>query len=185
MIFTSHRMWEVMDICDDVIIFRNGENVASIDFHNEGKDADKIIGYITGDTKKEECKIEERQIDGETVLSIKEMNYGKMLKDISFELREGEILGIGGLAGQGQNELLLALAGAYPEMKCDAEIKGKKVKLTKPVNAVRNSILLVPGDRQLEGLFLKDSVYKNTIFPKLALKRQPIFTPDKKYRAGV
>ncbi|MDF2654824.1 MAG: transporter related protein [Bacillota bacterium] len=182
MIFTSHRMWEVMEICDDVIIFRNGENVAGIDFHKEGKDAERIIGYITGDTKKEECQIGDRQIDGETVLSIKGMNYGKMLKNISFDLRAGEVLGIGGLAGQGQNELLLALAGAYPEMKCDAEIKGRKIKLTKPVNAVRNSILLVPGDRQLEGLFLKDSVYKNTIFPKLALKRQPIFTPDKKYR---
>lgn len=183
MIFTSHRMWEVMEICDDVIIFRNGENVASIDFHTEGKDAEKIISYITGDSKKAECEKVNREITGETVLSIKGMNYGKLLRDISFDLKKGELLGIGGLAGQGQNELMLALAGAYPEMKCEAEIKGEKVKLTKPVNAVRNSILLVPGDRQLEGLFLKDSVYKNTIFPKLALKRQPVFTPSKKYRA--
>jgi len=182
MIFTSHRMWEVMEICDDVIIFRNGENVASIDFAEEGKDADKIINYITGDSKKSECEIVDREISGEAVLSIKGMNYGKHLRDISFELKKGEVLGIGGLAGQGQNELLLALAGAYPDMKCDAEINGRKIKLTKPVNAVRNSILLVPGDRQLEGLFLKDSVYKNTIFPKLALKRQPLFIPSKKYR---
>lgn len=183
MIFTSHRMWEVMEICDDVIIFRNGENVASIDFAEEGKDAEKIISYITGDSKKIECEIVDREVFGETVLNIKGMNYGKHLRDISFELKKGEILGIGGLAGQGQNELLLALAGAYPEMKCEAEINGKKVKLTKPVNAVRNSILLVPGDRQLEGLFLKDSVYTNTIFPKLALKGQPIFIPSQKYKA--
>lgn len=183
MIFTSHRMWEVMEICDDVIIFRNGENVASIDFNKEGKDAEKIISYITGETKKVTCEITERELAGETVLSVKNMNYGKHLRDISFELKKGEVLGIGGLAGQGQNELMLALAGAYTDIKCDAEINGKKIKLTKPVNAVRNSMLLVPGDRQLEGLFLKDSVYKNTIFPKLALKSQPIFTPSKKYRA--
>jgi ribose transport system ATP-binding protein len=182
MIFTSHRMWEVMEICDDVIIFRNGENVATIDFEKEGKDAERIIGYITGETKKTECEIVSRQIAGETVLNIKGMNYGKHLRDISFELKKGEVLGIGGLAGQGQNELLLALAGAYPEMKCEAELNGNKIKLTKPANAVRKSILLVPGDRQLEGLFLKDSVYTNVIFPKLALKRQPIFTPSKKYR---
>lgn len=182
MIFTSHRMWEVMEICDDVIIFRNGENVASIDFSTEGKDAERIIGYITGDSKKADCEKGNSIISDETLLSIKGMNYGKLLRDISFELKKGEVLGIGGLAGQGQNELLLALAGAYPEMKCEAELKGKKIKLTRPVNAIRNSILLVPGDRQLEGLFLKDSVYKNTIFPKLALKRQPIFTPAKKYR---
>lgn len=183
MIFTSHRMWEVMEICDDVIIFRNGENVATIDFEKEGKDAERIIGYITGETKKTECEIASRQIAGETVLNIKGMNYGKHLRDISFELKKGEVLGIGGLAGQGQNELLLALSGAYPEMKCEAELNGNKIKLTKPANAVRNSILLVPGDRQLEGLFLKDSLYTNVIFPKLALKRQPVFTPSKKYRA--
>ena len=182
MIFTSHRMWEVMDICDDVIIFRNGENVASIDFDKEGKDAEKIIDYITGDAKKVDYEKVNKEISGEPVLSIKEMNYGKLLRNISFELKKGEVLGIGGLAGQGQNELLLALAGAYSDMKCDSEIKGKKVKLTRPVNAVRNSILLVPGDRQLEGLFLKDSLYTNIIFPKLALKRQPLFTPSKKYR---
>ena len=183
MIFTSHRMWEVMEICDDVIIFRNGENVATIDFEKEGKDAEKIISYITGESKNVACEIANREINGETVLSIKNMSYGKFLKDISFELKKGEVLGIGGLAGQGQNELMLALAGAYPDMKCEAEINGKKIKLTKPVNAVRNSILLVPGDRQLEGLFLKDSVYTNIIYPKLALKRQPVFTPSKKYRA--
>jgi ribose transport system ATP-binding protein len=183
MIFTSHRMWEVMEICDDVIIFRNGQNVATIDFEKEGKDAEKIISYITGESKNVACEITNREINGETVLSIKNMNYGKLLKDISFELKKGEVLGIGGLAGQGQNELMLALAGAYADMKCEAEINGRKIKLTKPVNAVRNSILLVPGDRQLEGLFLKDSVYTNIIYPKLALKRQPLFTPAKKYRA--
>lgn len=183
MIFTSHRMWEVMEICDDVIIFRNGENVATIDFEKEGKDADRIIGYITGDTKKIDYKKVSREISGETVLSIKGMNYGKLLRDISFDLAKGEVLGIGGLAGQGQNELMLALAGSYSDLKCEAGIKGRKVRLTKPVNAVRNSILLVPGDRQLEGLFLKDSLYTNMIFPKLALKRQPLFTPSGKYRA--
>jgi ribose transport system ATP-binding protein len=176
-------MWEVMEICDDVIIFRNGQNVATIDFEKEGKDAEKIISYITGESKNVACEITNREINGETVLSIKNMNYGKLLKDISFELKKGEVLGIGGLAGQGQNELMLALAGAYADMKCEAEINGRKIKLTKPVNAVRNSILLVPGDRQLEGLFLKDSVYTNIIYPKLALKRQPLFTPAKKYRA--
>jgi ribose transport system ATP-binding protein len=110
------------------------------------------------------------------------MNYGKLLRDVSFELKKGEVLGIGGLAGQGQNELMLALAGAYADIKCEAEIKGGKVRLSKPVNAVRNGILLVPGDRQLEGLFLKDSLFTNMIYPKLALRRQPLFTPSKKYR---
>jgi ribose transport system ATP-binding protein len=182
MIFTSHRIWEVMEICDDVIIFRNGENVANIDFAKEGKDADRIIGYITGDTKKVRYEKNSNKATGETVLSIKGMNYGKFLKDVSFELKKGEILGIGGLAGQGQHELMLALAGNYSDVRCNAEINGKKIKLTKPVNVIRNSMLLVPGDRQLEGLFLKDSLYTNVIYPKLGLKGQPLFTPTRKYR---
>lgn len=182
MIFTSHRLWEVMEICDDVIIFRNGENVGYIDFQKDGKDPEKIISYITGETQKAKVERERNPVTDETVLSIKNLNYGKFLKDVSFELKKGEILGVGGLAGQGQHELMLALAGNYPAVRCNAELKGKKIKLNKPKNAIRNSILLVPGDRQLEGLFLKHSVYTNMIFPKLGLKRQPLFTPRKKYR---
>ena len=182
MIFTSHRMWEVMEICDDVTIFRNGMDVATMDFSKECKDPEKIISYISGDTKKAKVEKSRKVLTDETVLSIKDLNYGKYLKNISFELRKGEILGIGGLAGQGQNELMLALAGNYHGVRCIAEVKGKRVKLNKPANAIRNNILLVPGDRQQEGLFLKHSVYTNMIFPKMALKHQPLFIPRKKYR---
>lgn len=181
-VFTSHRLWEVMEICDDVIIFRNGENVGSINFTKDVKDPEKIIGYITGESQKAKVEKSRDTVSGETVLSIKSLNYGEFLRDVTFELKKGEILGIGGLAGQGQHELMLALAGNYPGISCEAEIKGKKIKLTRPANAIRNSILLVPGDRQLEGLFLKHSVFTNIIFPKLGLNRQPLFTPRKKYR---
>lgn len=182
MIFTSHRMWEVVEICHDVIIFRNGENVGSIDSEKEKMDPEKIISYITGETGKHQFVKTHNEPSDETVLSIKSLNYGKFLKDISFDLQKGEILGIGGLAGQGQNELMMALAGNYPNIQCQSFVNGKKIKLNKPKNAIRNNILLVPGDRQKEGLFLKHSVYTNMIFPKLALKRQPLFTPTKKYR---
>ncbi len=181
-IFTSHRLWEVMEICDDVIIFRNGENVGSIDFRKDGKDPDRIIGYITGEAQKIKTEKKRDTVTDEIVLSIRNLNYGKILRDISFDLKKGEILGVGGLAGQGQHELMLALAGNYPGLECSAEVNGKRVRLTRPANAIRNSILLVPGDRQLEGLFLKHSVFTNIIFPKLGLKRQPLFTPRKKYR---
>jgi len=181
-IFTSHRLWEAMEICDDVVVFRNGENVAGIDFTRDGKDPEKIIGYITGETKKSKVEKKGRTVSDEVVLRIHNLNYSRFLKSISFELRKGEILGIGGLAGQGQHELMLALAGNYPGATCDAELNGKKIKLTRPVHAIRNSILLVPGDRQLEGLFLTHALFTNIIFPKLGLKRQPLFTPRKKYR---
>lgn len=181
MIFTSHRMWEVMEICDDVIIFRNGKNVGALDSTVEKMDPEKIISFITGDSSGHKSERVEHKPSDETLLSINHLNLGKALKDISFDLKKGEVLGIGGLAGQGQSELMLALAGNYSGLKAEIKLEGKPVKLTKPQTAIRNSMLLVPGDRQKEGLMLKHSLYTNIIFPKLALKRQPLFTPRKKY----
>jgi ribose transport system ATP-binding protein len=184
MIFTSHRISEVMEICDDIIVFRNGENVGAFDFTKEERNAGKIISCITGDTvhKGENNVKGPRKPFDEIVLRIKDMNYGKVLKNVSFELKKGEILGIGGLAGQGQYELMLALAGNYSGISCTAELKGKRIKLDKPANAIENSIFLVPGDRQQEGLFLRHSVYTNLIFPQLGMKKQPLFIPTPKYK---
>ncbi len=181
--FTSHRLWEVMEICDEVTIFRNGANVGSIDFAVDGRDPEKIVSCITGVAQKASAAKPARPPSPEIALKVEGLSYGDALKDISFELRKGEILGIGGLAGQGQHELLLALAGCYPGVDCLAEADGKRVRLNRPANAIRNSILLVPGDRELEGLFMKHSVFNNMIFPKLGLARQPVFTPRKQYWA--
>ena len=182
MIFTSHRLWEVMEICDDIVVFRNGENVGSMDFSKDGKDAEAIVQMITGNTEGIHIAKEYHEIEDVPVLSIENLTYGKYLRNISFQLRQGEVLGIGGLAGQGQNELMLALAGNYPEVSGNIEIHGKKIRLNKPANAIRNGMLLVPGDRQKEGLFTRNSIYYNMIYPKLGLKKQPFFTPEKKYR---
>lgn len=181
-VFTSHRLWEVMEICDDVIVFRNGENVGNIDFAQDGKNPEKIIGLITGETQRVKIEKNRRETAAETVLSVRNLNYGKHLKDVTFELKKGEILGVGGLAGQGQHELMLALAGNYGNIECESELNGKPIRLNKPANAIRNNILLVPGDRQLEGLFLKHTVFTNVIYPKLGLKKQPLFTPSTRYR---
>jgi len=181
-VFTSHRLWEVMEICDDVVIFRNGANVANVDFTKDVKDPEKIVNYITGEAGKARIEKTRRTVGDEIVLRVNNLNHGRFLKNIDFELKRGEILGIGGLAGQGQHELMLALAGNYPGVSCYVELNGEKIRLNRPANAIRNSILLVPGDRQLEGLFLGHSVFTNIIFPKLGLRAQPLFTPEKKYR---
>lgn len=183
MIFTSHRLWEVMEICDDIVVFRNGENVGAMDFEKDGRDPEAIVRMITGDAEDIHIAKEYHEITGEPVLTVENLRYGKYLRDICFQLRPGEVLGIGGLAGQGQNELMLALAGNYPEVTGNVEICGKNIRLNKPSNAVRNGMLLVPGDRQKEGLFSRNSIYYNMIYPKLGLPKQPFFTPEKEYRA--
>ncbi|MGO9307777.1 MAG: sugar ABC transporter ATP-binding protein, partial [Spirochaetia bacterium] len=176
-VFTSPRLWEVMEICDEVTIFRNGENVAQIDFAKDGKDPELIVSHITGEARTETRREERGRDQGGLLLSVKNLSDGRTLKDVSFDLRRGEILGVGGLSGQGQHELMLALAGAYPGSTCTAEIDGRRIRLNRPATAIRNGMLLVPGDRQLEGLFLKHSLLTNIVFPKLGLARQPLFTP--------
>ncbi len=181
MIFTSHRLWEVMEICDEITVFRNGLNVGELNFDTDEKDPDKIVYMITGESGEMEFRKEYREFSEGNMLEVKNLNYGKYLKDVSFELKKGEILGIGGLQGQGQNELMLALAGNYREAAGSFLLDGKPLSLNTPNTAVRHGVLLVPGDRQKEGLMLKDSIYANFVLPKLALKRQPFFMPREKY----
>jgi len=178
MVFTSHRLWEVMEICDDVVVFRNGETVAQMDLRSGRHSPDTLIGYITG---KEESN-EERQTERltrapshEIVLRTKHISHERVLRDVSFDLRRGEILGVGGLAGQGQRELMLALAGFYRHLKGEIELQGRKVGLTRPAEAIRENVLLVPGDREAEGLFLNHSLGINLIFPRYGLGTQPLF----------
>lgn len=182
-IFTSHRLWEVMEICDDTVVFRNGANVAQVDLNAEGRDPEKIIAHITGESRKlEQVAMTRRKEPSGTLLKVENLTYRNILHELSFELRKGEILGVGGLAGQGQRELMLALAGYYPDITGEVELGGHSVQLTNPRNAIRNSILLVPGDREAEGLFLRHSVLSNIVFPRMGLARQPLFLPRAQYR---
>lgn len=182
MIFTSHRLWEVMEICDNVVVFRNGVNVGQLDFEKDTRDVDAIVRMITGEAEGVHITKEYHQLPEDVMLSVEDLNYGKYLKNIDLKLRKGEVLGIGGLAGQGQNELMHALAGFYPEATGNVDIAGERIKPNRPGNAIRNGMLFVPGDRQREGIFSNNSIYYNMIFPKLGLKKQPFFTPSQKYR---
>ncbi len=181
-IFTSHRLWEVMDICDDIVVFRNGKDVARIDYTEDVKDPQKIVDYITGESRVQEISRRQSAAREETLLEVDKLNHGRYVRDISFTLRKGEILGVGGLAGQGQHELMLALAGNYPGLSGQVEINGRRVELTKPSRAIENDILLVPGDRQLEGLFLQHSVFRNLVFPRVGLRGHPLRVPEKRYK---
>lgn len=181
-IFTSHRMGEIMEICDDIVVFNNGRNTGSIDFEKDGKNQDEIVGLITGNIEIHSEKHKNEEVSDETKFEVKDLQYQGILNHINLSVKKGEVLGIGGLQGQGQVELMLALAGNYKKLKGEAVLNGAPVSLKSPQNAIQNGIVFVPGDRQTEGLMMQDSVYQNMIMPKLALKKQPFFTPVKKYQ---
>ena len=184
-IFTSHRMNEVMSICDDVVVFRNGENVGEIDFAKDGKDPEKIIEMITGEGKGAMVVRSKSEITGEPMMKVHEINFGKSLKNISFDLHKGEILGIAGLQGQGQNVLMHALSGNLKGAGISCELDGETVRLSSPKKAIRHGIVLVPGDRQVEGLINEFSVLENFIVPKQSQRHNPFLVPKRRYGSEV
>lgn len=181
-IFTSHRMNEIMEVCDDIVVFNNGRNVGSVDFEKDGKNQGEIVKMITGEVQAEDTIRDDIENTKDIQMQVKDLCYENILRHITFSVRKGEVLGIGGLQGQGQTELMLSLAGNYRNLQGETELNGKKIRLNTPANTIREGIFLVPGDRQTEGLMMKKSIYHNMVMPKLALKKQPFFTPEKKYR---
>ncbi len=170
-IFISHRMQEVFEICDYVTIFRNGWSVGDINFSAEEKNEDKIISLMTGHDQ----KYSENRTDcpdktiGSIQLEVKNLNIPKKLKHINLQIRKGEILGISGLQGQGQEELLLALSGYLRTKDSLFYFESQQKQIKHPKDALKNGIVLVPGDRNLEGLFMEHSIEENLIFPQFSV----------------
>ena len=186
MIFISHRLWEVMNICDQVVVLRNGATVGEIDFEYEEKNEKRIVSMITG--KKDE-NICDYKMEGcatcEPALEVKEACAAGMLNDISFTLNKGEILGVAGLQGQGQEQLLEVLSGMTPYDKGAILFDGEPMKGKHAKHFIRKGVVLVPGDRHKEGLFLSHTVYENTIFPQFAKKSSPLFLSKRKLKSDV
>lgn len=183
-IFISHRLGEVLEICDYVVVFRNGANVGTVIFARDGKDEERIVSLITG--KEEAVKpgsVNSRSQFEEARLEVKDLSAGN-LHDINFVVHKGEIIGIGGLQGQGQEDLLLVLSGLIHSEKGEIKIDGKSVKFKHPSDAIRTGVVLVPGDRQKEGLFLNHSLFMNVIYARFGLKGNWLI-PFKRYRSEV
>lgn len=170
-IFISHRLWEVTKICDFVVVFRDGNTVGTIDLSEKEKDERKIISMITGKDGIS-CNYYERkrELNFENMLEIDDLSVSGKVHNTKISIKKGEIVGLGGLQGQGQEELLLALSGLLPSTG-DIKIQGNKVKLKHPRDAIRNGMMLVPGDRHKEGLFLKHDMFSNLIYTKFSLKK--------------
>jgi ribose transport system ATP-binding protein len=158
-IFTSHRWGEVANLADRITIFRNGEHVATRDRLTEGE----AVTLMTGRTiDRMYPKLPPLEADAPTVLDVRELG-GERVSGVSFELRHGEILGIGGLAGQGQRDLFMTLFGARKASGGEIRINGKARRIRKPSDAIKlgMGIALVPEDRKTEGLMLPMSVRDN------------------------
>jgi len=157
-IYISHRLEELNRIVDRVTVLRDGEHIITANFRD--LTIDDIIRYMVG--RKLEEKYPRVYVNrGKKILEVHGLSQGTRLKDISFDLYEGEILGFAGLVGAGRTEVARAIFGADKFDKGEILINGKKVEINSPIDAIKNGLAYVPEDRKLTGLALNLSVLAN------------------------
>ncbi len=162
MIYISHRMDEIGKITDRVTVMRDGEWVATKDT-DQVTTAD-IINMMVGRTIYEQPKAASNVgADAPVVLKVENLNAGRMVKDVSFQLRRGEILGFAGLMGAGRTETARAIFGADPLQTGTIEVMGRPVHIRSPQDAVSHGIGYLSEDRKRFGLALNLSVKENAV----------------------
>ncbi len=183
-LFISHRMHEVEALCDTLSVFRNGRHIET--FAKGEKSEREIVRLMIGrdveaqfPPKSPPKPASER---GAPLLSVKGLKWGKRLNGIDLTLSPGEIVGLGGLDGQGQKELLLALFGVLRDVEGEVVIAGRKGIPASPAAAKSSKLrmALVPEDRKTEGLMLDMSIADNLLAASYAnISRGPFIDPNK------
>ncbi|MGN1014684.1 MAG: sugar ABC transporter ATP-binding protein [Butyricicoccus sp.] len=165
-VYISHRMDEIKRITDRVTVMRDGTYVGTL----ITKDCTKedIINMMVGRVIYEDPKTESQVApDAPVVLKVDHLNAGKMVQDVSFELRKGEILGFSGLMGAGRTETARALFGADPKESGDIYINGQKVDIKTPQEAVKAGIGYLSEDRKRYGIVVQKPVAANSTMSAL------------------
>ena len=165
-IYISHRMDEIKVITDRVTVMRDGAYVGTLITDECTKE--DIINMMVGRVIYEDPKTHSMvPADAPVVLKVEHLNAGKMVQDVSFELRKGEILGFSGLMGAGRTETARALFGADPKTGGDIYINGKKVTINSPEDAVKNGIGYLSEDRKRFGIVVQKTITENSTLATL------------------
>ena len=156
-IYISHRLEELFQICDRVSVLRDGKYVTTIGMHETDKDG--LIRLMVG-RELSETYPKKAPCTDEVVLEVEHLS-GNGVEDISFQLHKGEILGFAGLVGAGRTELMEVIYGAAKKTAGVIRINGKEVELHSPSDGMANGIGLIPEDRKYQGCFLDKSILWN------------------------
>lgn len=159
-VYISHRMDEIKVITDRVTVMRDGEYVGTLITEQCTKDdiINMMVGRTIYETPKEKSNV---PADAPVVLKVENLNAGKMVRDISFELRKGEILGFSGLMGAGRTETARALFGADKKESGSVYVNGQEVTISSPQDAIAVGIGYLSEDRKRYGLVLDKTVAEN------------------------
>lgn len=164
-IFVSHRMEEIFRIADQYTVLRNGKTVDAGDMKDitEKELVNRMVGKDTVYSLSRTDHQEKGEGPKPVRLAVENLQT-RVLKGVGLAVHEGELLGLGGLKGQGQRDLLLALFGDIP-YEGKVTVNGKEVNFPHPKHAINESIALVPGDRSREGLLSIRSILENLMLP--------------------
>ncbi len=165
-VYISHRLEELSHIVDHVTIMRDGRFITSMAYGDTT--LDEIIAYMVGREIKEKFP----RVDcptGSKVFEVQNLNAGRMVRDVSFELRKGEIVGFAGLMGAGRTETTRAIFGVDAKESGKLFLDGKEIQIRSVKEAIKAGVVLAPEDRKRDGLCTKLSIRQNIALPNLDL----------------
>ncbi|MCH3908536.1 MAG: sugar ABC transporter ATP-binding protein [Sphaerochaeta sp.] len=170
-LYVSHRLEELPVIADTVSVLRSGRLVATL--ANEEATKDRLISLMSDSQDVHVLEHAESQI-GEVALSVSHLSVpGSRVKDVSLQVRHGEILGLFGLAGSGRSELLEAIYGARPICGGEIQLQGKRMGKHSPQESIRRGMALICEDRKVKGMFPRMSLTANVIMTSLRAFARP------------
>lgn len=159
-VYISHRMEEIGMISDRITVLRDGEYVGTVETEKTSKD--DIIKMMVGRELKEEPKVKSNvPEDAPNVLEVRNLTSGDLVKNISFELKRGEILGVSGLMGAGRTETARVIFGADPKENGEILVNGQKVEINTTTDATKYGIGYVSEDRRRYGVLVEDTIVEN------------------------
>ncbi len=168
-VYISHRLHEIFEICDDVTVLRDGELIGEESIEN--LDEDKIIEMMVGRKLSEQYPRIEAGL-GEEILKVENLS-NEFVKDVSFTLKKGETLGVAGLMGSERTELMRSIYGIYPA-KGSVYLNGEKIKVNSPLDSLRHGIAYVTEDRKANGIITGMNVRENITLSSLDLFKGPL-----------
>ncbi len=173
-IFITHRLREILNVCDSIVVLRDGEIVERR--KNEGLNIDQIAAWMVGRENgiRPEAREERRKASEEVALSIRNLAVdmpGEQVYDVNLDVHEGEILGIAGLAGQGKLGIANGILGTYP-VTGSVEFHGKPLELGNTNKILKSKIAFVSEDRRGVGLLLDEPIYWNISFNAMQVQNK-------------
>jgi ribose transport system ATP-binding protein len=165
-VYISHRLEEIFQLADRVTVLKDGKSVGTdrIGKFNRKSLIQMMVGRDLQDLYPPKTH---RRISERPVLQVKNLRVGRRVKDVSFQVHQGEILGLAGMVGAGRTELALAIFGALPATSGSILIDGKILRNPSPLSSIRNGVALLTEDRKGEGLLLELDVAANITAPCL------------------